>query len=625
MKQTTMHKSIRVLSVMSVLEGIATLAWLALIPTGGRFFTPARIALMLGIAAMSASWLFLYLRIDSSKCAAHWLANWRSKRILAVFSVCLPLLILSAAAHQDLWSQYLSEAVFVRAIPVLVWGSLISVQIGLFLMLADIDKDALATSFRPPWKHTAMLLSLFLMILLFISITKIGITTDRVGLSWGPPGTPITFGQLALVFAVSMSIMVPIWLLAVRFTNLQRLDAIFFIGLWALAVFLWSREPMLPSHFASSPMQPNLEYYPNSDAAVFDKSALQLLFGAGFQNQLVRRPLYVGLLALFHRIAGPGYAGSVFLQILLLAFIPALIYLLTSKLSNRMAGLLTGGLITLRETNAIHLSGEIPASHAKLLMSDLLTMLGIAVILYLAITLTKSNKKSLWSYAVLSACVGLTALVRAQTLIILAPILLFIIFSQRPFKIALTKSLILILGLGLVLLPWLWRNWDLTGRILLDDGGEQRLLARNYSSDPTSAPARFSGESEQEFLARLRRDIFSFIFIHPSDVLTFVSNHFLHNLVDSALYVAPIYSGDSPASLLSRIPYWDTWDGNLTSANGTFLFINLFVLALGIAVALKQHQFAGWLPFTVFLFYSAGNALARSSGWRFLLPVDWII
>jgi hypothetical protein len=34
---------------------------------------------------------------------------------------------------------------------------------------------------------------------------------------------------------------------------------------------------------------------------------------------------------------------------------------------------------------------------------------------------------------------------------------------------------------------------------------------------------------------------------------------------------------------------------------------------------------AGCLPLAVFLIYSAGNAVARSSGWRFSLPVDWVI
>jgi hypothetical protein len=619
------HTSIRNLSAISVLEGVVTVTWLALIPTEGRFFTPTRLALMLSVAAISMGWLFLYLRTDTASRAVQWVANWRGKKFLVGLSICLPLLILSAATHQDLWSQYLSEAVFIRAIPLLVWISLLSIQVGWFLVLIDVNEDAITRSLRLPRYQATLVLSSFLLIWLFISISRIGITSDRVGLSWGPPGTPITFGQVALVFAVSMSIMVPIWLLAAKYTELHRLEVIFFTGLWLLAVFLWTRETMIPSHFASAPMQPNFEYYPNSDAAVFDRSAFQLLFGANFQDRLIRRPLYVGLLAMLHRISGPGYDGTVILQILVLAFIPALNYLLTTKLSNRLAGLLAGGLIVLRETNAIHLSGEIPTSHAKLLMSDLLTMLCITVILYVCVAFIKGRNRDHWSFALLGACAGLTALVRAQAMIILVPIILFILLSQRPFKTGLTKSLVVFLGLGLVLLPWLLRNWNLTGELLLDDRTELRLLARNYSSNPTSFPIRASYESEEEYSSRMSREIIGYISTFPKDVLFFISNHFLHNLVSSALYLAPIYSDDSPVTLLQRVPYWDNWDGKLTMANRTFLLVNLFILGLGIAVAHRDHKLAGLLPLAIFGFYNAGNALARSSGWRFVLPVDWII
>ena len=78
----------------------------------------------------------------------------------------------------------------------------------------------------------------------------------------------------------------------------------------------------------------------------------------------MRRPLYVGVLALFHRIVGGNYDNTMFLQVLLLALIPGLVFLVTAKLSTRMAGMISGGLIVLREKNSIALSGEIVTSHA---------------------------------------------------------------------------------------------------------------------------------------------------------------------------------------------------------------------------------------------------------------------
>ncbi len=51
---------------------------------------------------------------------------------------------------------------------------------------------------------------------------------------------------------------------------------------------------------------------------------------------------------------------------------------------------------------------------------------------------------------------------------------------------------------------------------------------------------------------------------------------------------------------------------------------NLAILAFGISLAQKDNKLAGWYPLLVFVTYQAGNALARTSGWRFALPVDWI-
>jgi hypothetical protein len=53
--------------------------------------------------------------------------------------------------------------------------------------------------------------------------------------------------------------------------------------------------------------------------------------------------------------------------------------------------------------------------------------------------------------------------------------------------------------------------------------------------------------------------------------------------------------------------------------------MNLSLIALGLALAQRQNKLAGWFPFMAFIFYSGGNALVRSSGWRFSLPVDWTI
>ena len=492
--------------------------------------------------------------------------------------------------------------------------------------IADSFKSVLKSILKP----VLLIWALFLCVWLFIRFTGLGFQHDTVGLSWGPPGTPITFLQVILVAFISFLLaLVWHWIQLKLNGNTTSpcsiRDVLIFIALWGLAVFLWSREPMSPTHFTPPPMPPNHETYPHSDALLFDRSSYHLLYGTGFANQLVRRPLYVGALALFHWIVGGNYDNTIFLQILLLALIPGLVFLVAAKLFNHMAGMIAGGLIVLREENSIALSGEIVTSHAKLMMSDMMATLGVVLVLYLALQWLFKEKPRASELIIVGACLGLTALVRVQALIIFAPLALFIYLNQRSLGRKIKSSLFIFLGIILTMAPWIWRNWNLTGTFVLSDYGEQGHLARNYSLSPVSLPSPLPSETDQQFSARLKADILSFVFSHPGEVVHFAGNHFLRNLATSSVYVAPRYGPDSPSEVVGHLPFWGDWNGDLTRNSRLALVINLGIIALGIAVAKQKNKWVGIFPLAVYLTYSLGNAIARTSGWRFNQPADWII
>jgi 4-amino-4-deoxy-L-arabinose transferase-like glycosyltransferase len=350
-----------------------------------------------------------------------------------------------------------------------------------------------------------------------------------------------------------------------------------------------------------------------------------LLYGTGFSNQLIRRPLYAGMLALFHKLGGSNYNSTILLQILILAFIPSLTYLLTSKLSNRLAGLIAGGLILFREKNAIELSDKIVTANVKLMMSDMLAMLGMIAFVYVTVKILSRKDSNIWLLGIAGACLGLTALVRAQVLILLPLLLLFILIDRKSLKLGIKDSTLVMLGFILVMFPWVWRNWNLTGTLVLDDRGEERLLARNYSASPGNLPAPLPNETGQEFSARLKREVFTYVIEHPSDVAFFVSNHFFRNMGTSAVYMAPLLSTDPIRHIIDPSRFWESWQGELNTNSYIPLFITLIFVSLGINISQTKNKLAGWFPFAVFLLYGFGNALVRSSGWRFSLPADWTI
>lgn len=626
-----MQKLIRIFSALTVVSGIAAFAHLTSLP--GEGLSPIRLVSLAGILSVTIASAFVFFKFRSAELTGRltvWIQQFKPAVLLSFLFFAFAWIAWLAILHKDLWILHFSEALYVRSVPVLLIGSLAGFQAGIILSLPYLDGRDFNLSSKPVWRTSLFLTAGFSLLAIFIAMTKIGITYDNVGLNWGPAGVPISFAQVNLVLAIGFLFTFAIALIRknavlmdVRW--LVGLDVIVFAGLWMAAVMLWSAQTISPSHFSPAVSAPNFEYYPYSDAALFDKASYRFFTGVGLGDNLIRRPLYAGLLALFHTIGGVAYEGTVSVQILFLALIPALIYLLTAKLSNRLAGFLAGGFVILREANAIELSGKIATSHAKLMMSDLPTMLGIVALVYACIVLFEKSKQDKWLLLVTGSILGLTVLVRAQSLILLPLILLLLLLHQKFSKPAFIQSAILILGLAAVITPWAIRNWIVTGSPSLGDGGEKVLMARNYSFQVTEYPQPLPGETSDEFSDRLTAQILTHILQHPGDVASFLSNHFLRGLATSAVFIAPVYSTSTPESLVGKYPFWGDWSGTLPGSTSISLIVNLAILSFGIGLAQARDKRTGWYPLLFFIVYQAGNAIARTSGWRFSLPIDWVI
>ena len=68
--------------------------------------------------------------------------------------------------------------------------------------IADLFKAVL----KPVLKPALLVWAIFLIVWFFICFTRLGFEHDVVGLSWGPPGTPVTFLQVILVAVISVVI-----------------------------------------------------------------------------------------------------------------------------------------------------------------------------------------------------------------------------------------------------------------------------------------------------------------------------------------------------------------------------------------------------------------------------------
>ena len=108
---------------------------------------------------------------------------------------------------------------------------------------------------------------------------------------------------------------------------------------------------------------------------------------------------------------------------------------------------------------------------------------------------------------------------------------------------------------------------------------------------------------------------------------SFIANHLFHNLTTSALTLPNSAGYQSLRTLIKgeNSVWTQTWDGRLGLGGSLSLLINLALVALGAAVCIQQRAWAGLFPVATFGAYQLANSLGRTSGGRYLVPVDWIL
>ena len=429
---------------------------------------------------------------------------------------------------------------------------------------------------------------------------------------------------------------------------------IIWVLLWMAAVWLWTAEPLQPTWFSPTPVLPNFEYYPHSDAANFDIPGHSLLIGNGLEKGVIR-PFYSFILALIQAFNGIGYQKVIEWQILVLATIPSLLYLITKTIHHRISGVTIGLLAIFHEVNSISLSGFIDVSHSKLIMSDLPTTFGVILITLMVILwLNKPDRRMVFPL-ITGGILVLTMLIRIQVAILLPTILItsWLVLYKHP-KMWLKSISLLVLGALLILLPWLWRNWQISGEIAFSEAAQTSqagLIEMRYSLSPDQENNyQRNKESDSEYLSRMAGSATQFVYEHPLEAARFITAHFLHNQI-STILVMPAYFSLSDNSLkflskltngrvrkpfevwkrcctlskyVEKLGYWKKWNGALARESMLPLLTSLFFISIGLVISWYRFRFIGLFPLCVNLSYSLSNALVRTSGWRFNLPVDWV-
>lgn len=592
---------------LCALEGAAAIAALFLIPSEGGRLSLARLALISFIAVLCAGWIYL------GKVGRRQIYKYTGKyetRLSVYLYICVLLSLLLGASLFFL--RYLnpetSLSTYQRLGPLLWYLLILSIQFFFYFLFSRRGVYPANLSLNKPVHITSFVIfCLLLLLLIFISVTRLGLTPDPA--YWGEPGVPMLGWQFGLALLGGVCV------LNLRF---QWLDSLLPFGLYLFTLILWLSVPVnvLANSFYMPINPPTFQPFPYSDAGYYDQMAQSLLIGHPYQGTIPTRPLYIFLLATLHLLFGENYRNIIVGQTFVLAVIPVVFYFLGKKLHSRIAGVTIALFFIFRELTTLLVSSNTRVSNTKTLLVDLPTLL--LLILACLFTMRWLDQKNEKSALIAGGMFGLLLLLRTQSMLVLPLILLAAlqVFGWKNRSFYLLTSFFF-LGLLITITPWLIHNFLLTGQFAFDAPFQYKVIASQYAYSGNLDINNFDFEGKG-----LGRVLIEFVWKDPAFVFGFIANHFLAAQIHGVLalpLIKPYHGIFEPINL-----YWIDWNGGLEWYNLVLLIFYLVVIALGLGAAWKRWRWIGLLPLAFSTGYALATAVGRFSGWRYDLPADWV-
>ena len=478
-------------------------------------------------------------------------------------------------------------------------------------------------------------LALFLISLVFLGIMLYsGFGVSAAEDYWYGAGIPILLSQL--MAAIGSGIVI---LQIEKKRSLRRSDLIVFLLIYMVTAVLWAREPLQRSFLFIGPYAPNHVLYPFADSALFDTASQFALIGQNFlfyNVQFFERALYISFLVYLHTVVGQDYVQLMALQAAIFAVFPALVYLVGRSLNLRAIGFAAAMIAMLRGANSIAASNMIDMANPKMMLTDFPTAIGVALVVLFTIDWLKNPQRN-WYYAVWAGgIIGLTIMLRTNTLMLLLFIPFYALLKYwTNWKTWLVSSFLLLLAVFAVTLPWELRNQSLGGQIYGPIIAKFQNVIQQRYTPPAEPTGSLPGEQRLSILSFKQLQVLTTLYqetqspqmAQPCDrVVCFVPNHFLHNILTSILVLptSPTLD-DLRHTVRESFPYWDAkWDGIFPAPSLLLFILNVFFITLGISILWKQWQWVGLTPLAIFMFYNISNGFARTSGGRYIVPIDWI-
>lgn len=572
---------------------------------------------------LSSKWMArLECYISDPKRAHSWL-TW-----LGIFSL--------SSLWVTIWfpAQRLAElaALFTRFQPMLVWVELMLFQFYLYARITrhEVDFGYFVKFFRENKKIIFWALALAAVLLIvFLALRFLG--SDKTeNQYYFPPSAP--FSAIEIIFSLLLFVILKQF--ESRSGNNKTPKWVSWFGFfffWVVTASIWGSTPLACSDDRLGPFPPNNICYPSINDAVYSIGSHYITLGQGiYHHWLTDKPLYMAFLALSQWLLGPSIDKYILLQVVLIAMIPAILFLLGKKYFGLSGGVFAGLLSILAGENAILLYTKVSGinvwfENPELLVALLLILFCLVVVKWFEFP----NRHYLAAAA--GALFGAALLTRYNPVFIAPVILLVFIVVFRKYPNVLWRGILaFVIAFLLVFSPWMISARDSNGKNYYLTKIEDVLISRYSIGDRTNndnTPPAVEPEAQQTIPSTVTLNYKD----QPVDSsgLGGIVYHFLNNEYQ-ALGILPVNFTILSNSDQVAQPIWDLsesrpfWKAEFSIENLILLFVNLGIFLIGILSLFKKFGVIGLIPLIIQISYHFGNAFAKTSGGRYMQPVNWV-
>ena len=538
-----------------------------------------------------------------------------------------------------------SAAKFLRIKPYILLIFLISSSFSLFFNYKNNRFAAIRetiTNFSKQKKYILLALFILIACIFFVEITGFGKTRETA--LWNKNGIPLQSIQLYSAL-VLFYVLLKTGILSKIAKNKKWLN---FFLIWIISAIIWSQAPMISHFFAPGPYEPNLTFYPYSDAVTYDLPAQTALNGWEFNfGGSLLKPTVVFISFLTRYLTKNNTTTAMLLQSAFYAILPAIIYLFGCALGGFGCGYLAAAFSLLKEWNALR-TISVSTVHSRLVMSEFLTQILFALFCYAIFRwLQKSGKETL--YAIIAGgCFCLGIFTRYNFLAMLpAALLLLIVAYWKNFRSLAKPMLFFLLSILLTAAPFLYReskvSWNIfdeferTVRSVLIRQrfqGEdpwtthQNLTVENAENAESENNSETTDITEVEFnTSQITQEFSNNISNKNLSVFESMLNHGNHNIISSILTLPIEWMFQDLNHLYKQDGdgLWrDEWDGSFSTTQWAAIAVWTVLGAVSMGCLVRFHGLAGFSIIYFWVVYAFSIGFSRSSGGRYIVPTNWI-